>query len=473
MSTMGQGTAEGRHLDHLRGQLSGRLIEPPDPAYDMARRVWNGMIDVHPCAVARAATTADIELVVREARSAGLPLAVRGGGHNIAGHGTVEGGIVLDMGAFRSVTVDPGPRSVTVQAGATLGDVDAATAPYGLAVPVGVVSGTGIAGLTLGGGVGWLTHSDGLTIDHLVAAEVMTAQGTHLHVDEDMHPDLFWGLRGGGGNFGVVTTFTFRARPLPSPVYVGNLVYERRHWRSALRAAETWTADLPDEMNVILSLLVPPPEFGLGDEAVLIVAFAWASSDHDRGRAVVHDLTATAPPDAEETGPVPWTEWQAALDEAFPKGSRGYWKNASFPHLDDEVIEVLVTFADQLDGVGTGIDFHHLEGAFARVPAEATAFPNRTAKWWMNIYGFWQDPAQDERLSDFARRLHASLLPFAEEGEYVNFLGAEAAADAQRRGRVSYGESTYRRLVAVKDRYDPENVFRGNHNILPTGTARS
>jgi FAD/FMN-containing dehydrogenase len=376
------------------------------------------------------------------------------------------------MSLMRDVVVDPDRHLVTVGAGATLADVDAATAPHGLAVPLGVVGGTGIAGLTLGGGIGWLSHSDGLTIDHLVSAELVTAEGEHLHVDEQAHPDLLWGLRGGGGNFGVVTSFTFRARPLSSPVYTGNLVYGRSRWRSTLREVDTWTAGLPDEMNVIVSLMVPPEQFEMGDEAVLIVAFAWASDDHERGRAVVRDFTDKAPPDDEETGPVPWTEWQTALDDAFPKGSRGYWKNASLPRLDEETIDVIVSYAEQLTWVGTGIDLHHLEGAFARVPEDATAFPNRSARFWLNIYGFWQDPGQDERLSDFARRMHAALLPFAEQGEYVNFLGAEAGADADRRVRASYGEAKWDRLVAVKDRYDPDNVFRGNQNIVPSGTSR-
>jgi FAD/FMN-containing dehydrogenase len=466
-----RGTLEVPELEDLRARLSGVLLEPDDPRYDAARQVWNGMVDVSPRALVRARTVDDVHHVVDTARRTGLPLAVRGGGHNIAGHGTVEGGIVLDMSPMRDVSVDPDRRLVTVQAGATLADVDAATEPHGLAVPVGVVGGTGIAGLTLGGGVGWLTHSDGLTIDHLVAAELVTAAGKHLHVDERNNPDLLWGLRGGGGNFGVVTSFTFRARPLRSPVYVGNLVYARPQWRRTLRAVDAWTAGLPDPMNVIVSFLVPPPQFEMGDEAVMIVAFAWASDDHEEGRAVVRELTDAAAPDDEETGPLPWTQWQTALDDAFPKGSRGYWKNASLSGLDDEVLEVVVSYAEELTWVGTGIDLHHLEGAFARVPEDATAFPNRSARFWLNIYGFWQDPAQDERLSDFARRMHAALVPLAEQGEYVNFLGAERGADADQRARATYGDATWRRLVALKDRYDPDNLFRGNQNITPSGAG--
>jgi FAD/FMN-containing dehydrogenase len=456
-------------LDDLLPRLTGSLIRPGDADYDEARRVWNGMIDVRPRAVVRAGSPSDAELVVAAAQRARLPLAVRGGGHNIAGHGTVDGGIVLDLGDLREVRVDPRSRLVTVEPGATLLDVDAATEPHGLAVPIGVIGGTGIAGLTLGGGVGWLTHSDGLTIDNLVAADVLTAAGEHLHVDDETNPDLLWGLRGGGGNFAVVTSFTFRARPLASPVFGGNLIYHRPMWRTALRALATWTAGaLPDDMNVIATFLRPPPVLELGDEPVLIIGFAWASPDHEEGRAAVAPLLAQAPPDIADVGAVPWTQWQTAMDPVFPKGSRGYWKNVSFSNLDDEVIDILVSHAGEVTWEGTGIDIHHMEGAFARVPQDATAFPNRSARYWLNIYGFWQDPADDERLSAFARRLHAAMQPFAEQGEYVNFLGAEHGSSTGPPAHQSYGESTYRRLVELKNRYDPGNVFRGNHNILPT-----
>ena len=470
MSTMhDDAPARVPELDELRTALTGTLLEPGDPEYDEARRVWNGMIDRRPRAVARAGSTADVDLVIAAARRSGLPLAVRGGGHNIAGHGTVEGGIVLDLGRLREVHVDPDRGLVTVGPGATLVDVDAATAPHGLAVPIGVIGATGVAGLTLGGGVGWLTHSDGLTVDSLVAAELVTAAGEHLHVDEETNPDLLWGLRGGGGNFGVVTSFTFRARPLASPVFAGNLVYRRPRWADALRALATWTgAGLPDAMNVIATFLVPPESLGLGDEQVLIIGFAWASPDHDAGRALVAPLVDQVPPDEQEAGPVPWTDWQTAMDSVFPKGSRGYWKNLSFSRLDDEVISVLVAHAGEVVWQGTGIDLHHMEGAFGRVPAEATAFPNRSARYWLNIYGFWQDPADDERLSAFARRMHAAMLPFADQGEYVNFLGAEDAVSMPERALRSYGDAKHQRLVELKNRYDPGNLFRGNHNIVPT-----
>lgn len=455
-------------LHELRGRLSGSLIEQGDALYEEARAVWNGMVNLRPRAVARAGAVSDIDVVLDVVRRSGLALAVRGGGHNIAGHGTVEGGVVLDLGPLRAVTVDAGNRLVTVEPGATLADVDRATAAHGLAVPLGVISATGVAGLTLGGGVGWLTRSNGLSLDNLDSIDVVTAGGEHLHASGQENPELFWGLRGGGGNFGVASAFTFRASPLPAAPLGGSLFYRPPHWRDALVAFAAWTRDLPEEMNPIISFLVLPPEFGMGDEPWMIIGCAWVDEDHQAGLNLIEQLRVKAPPDQQEIGATSWLEWQSAMDAVFPKGSRGYWKNVAFSRLDEEVIDVVVGFASEVAWPGTGIDIHHLEGAFGQVPEEATAFPNRSARYWLNVYGFWQDPSEDERLTAFARNAYALMQPFSEDGEYVNFLGAELGppdADAARR---AYGQEKYQRLVALKDRYDPHNLFRLNHNIAPT-----
>jgi FAD/FMN-containing dehydrogenase len=455
-------------LQELRGRLSGSLIEPQDPLYDDARAVWNGMVDVRPLAVARAGAVSDIDAVLDAVRRSGLALAVRGGGHNIAGHGTVKDGLVLDLGPLRRVKVDAGKGLVTVEPGATLADVDRATAAHGLAVPLGVISGTGVAGLTLGGGVGWLTRTYGLSLDNLDSADVVTAGGDHLHASGQKNSELFWGLRGGGGNFGVVSSFTFRAHPLPATPLGGNLFYRQQHWRNTLMAVSAWTRNLPEAMNPIISFLVLPPEFGMGDEPWMVVGFVWASHDHQAGLNLVDELRIQARPDEHEVGPTSWLDWQSAMDTVFPKGSRGYWKNVSFSRLDEEVVGVLLSFASELAWQGTGIDIHHLDGAFGRVPEGATAFPNRSARYWLNVYGFWRDPSEDERLTAFARRAYALMQPFSEHGEYVNFLGAELGHQDADAARHAYGLEKYRRLVAIKNRYDPQNVFRYNHNILPT-----
>jgi FAD/FMN-containing dehydrogenase len=457
-----------RALQELRTHLTGALIEPEDPRYDEARAVWNGMIDLRPRVIVRAGSVADIEPVLDTARATGLALAVRGGGHNIAGHSTVAGGLVLDLGGLRAVQVDVERQLVRVEPGATLADVDRATTGHGLAVPLGVISQTGVAGLTLGGGVGWLTRSSGLTLDNLASAEVVTATGEHLHASAQENPELFWGIRGGGGNFGVVSSFTFRARRLPSPVLGGNFLYRPGRWKEALGAFASWTRELPEEMTSIASFIVFPPDFGMGAEPWMVIGFAWASEDHQPGLEFIERLRAAAPPDEEEVGPTDWVAWQSAMDSVFPKGSRGYWKNVSFSRLDAEVIDVLVGFASEVTWFGTGIDIHHMEGAFGRVPEDATAFPNRSARYWLNVYGFWQDAAEDERLSDFARRAHAQMQPFAEHGQYVNFLGAEIGHDLTEAASQAYGPQKLQRLVALKNRYDPHNLFRLNHNIVPT-----
>jgi FAD/FMN-containing dehydrogenase len=364
------------------------------------------------------------------------------------------------------VSVDAAARTVRVGAGATLAHIDAATEPHGLVVPIGVVSSTGIAGLTLGGGVGWLTRPHGLTADNLVAVELVTADGRQVTASETEHPDLFWALHGGGGNFGVVTAFTFRAHPHGPQLFAGNLVYRQDRWRQAWTAVEEWTRDLPDAMTVITTTLTPPPVAEMGDEPLLLVGFAWASPDRAAGEALVARLRELAPPH-EEVGDMQWVEWQRAFDPVFPKGVRAYWRNTSFDRLDDEVIDVLVRRGAEQTWSGTGFDVHCMGGAFGRVPEEATPFPNRAARFWLNIYGFWPDPADDADRIAFVRGLSADMEPFATGGQYVNFQGLEPAEHRGFDPRTVFGPPKYRRLVDVKRRYDPGNLFHVNHNIPP------
>ncbi|MCC9175486.1 FAD-binding oxidoreductase [Arthrobacter sp. zg-Y179] len=452
----------------LRASLTGSVVLPQDENYDDARRVWNGMIDVLPAMVVRVASVEDIAAVLAFAQQWDLPLAVRGGGHNVAGNGTVADGIVLDMGGLRDVSVDVDSGTVTVQAGATMGDVDAATEPYGLAVPMGVVSGTGVAGLTLGGGVGWLTRAHGLSIDNLEAADVVTSDGESVHASADDHPELFWGLRGGGGNFGVVSSFTFRAHPLPAQVLTGNLAYGNMHWHQALAAYDAWAADLPDEMTTIISCLVPIEEWDMGDQPLMVIGLAWADPDQEAGAALIRQLAAAAPPDIEAVEAVPWSDWQTAMDSTFPPGSRAYWKNASIDRLDDAAIDALVRAGCEQTWRGTGFDIHHLGGAYGRVADDATAFPTRDAPYWLNIYGFWQDPADDAARTAFVRGLAKAVEPFSSGAQYVNFMGAEDPV-AQGTAPSVYGADKLARLTALKTAYDPQNLFRRNHNIVPTG----
>jgi len=455
----------------LRSEIAGTVLEPGDPDYDRARAVWNGMIDRRPALIVRAASTDDIAPTVRRARTLGMRLAIRGGGHNVAGHGTVDGGLVLDLGALDDVVVDVAAGSVRVAPGATLGHVDRATEPHGLAVPVGVVGGTGIAGLTLGGGVGWLTRAYGLTVDNLLEAEVVTADGATIRASESDHPDLFWGLRGGGGNFGVVSSFTFRAHPLGPAVFAGTFVYDAHRRRDALRGWAAWAASAPDALTSIATFVVPPSDFELGDDPLMLLGWAWAGDDRVAAERTLDALRRAAPPEREIVEPVRWTAWQSQADSLFPKGVRAYWKNTSFDRLDDATIEVIASHAAEQTWRGTAFDIHHMGGAFGRVSADATPFPDRSAAYWLNIYGFWRDPADDAARVAFVRRFARAMRPHASGGQYVNFLGAEEGQDRAGVSRAAalavYGPEKLRRLADVKRRYDPENMFRLNHNIRP------
>jgi FAD/FMN-containing dehydrogenase len=460
-------TAADTAVNDLRSQVTGTVLAADDDGFEDARHVWNGMIDRNPLAVVRVANDDDVAAVIAHARAHDLPLAVRGGGHGVAGYGTVEGGVVIDLAQLNRVEVDTERRTVRAGGGAVLADVDAATVPHGLVVPLGVVSRTGVGGLTLGGGVGWLTRAYGLAADNLIEAEVLTASGERVRANETENPELLWGLRGGGGNFGVVTTFTFRASPLPADLYAVNLIYAEPHWRSALAAWDEWTRDLPDAMQSIVTFVVPPPELDAGDAPLLILAAAWADPD-DRGlgERLVADLRRQAPPDAEETEGN-WLTWQSAFDVMVRKGSRGYWKNTSFDRLDDEVIDVVVRRAAEQRWVGTGFDIHHMGGAFGRVPEGGTPFPARSARFWLNVYGFWLDPAKDADLTAFVKGFAEDMAPFATGGQYVNFMGYERIDDWRAAALGVYGPEKLERLVSLKRRFDPDNLFRLNHNISP------
>jgi FAD/FMN-containing dehydrogenase len=411
----------------------------------------------------------DIAATIALARELGLVLAIRGGGHNVAGNGTVEGGIVLDLGGLTDVVVDPDTREVRVSPGATLGHLDRATEPHGLAVPVGVVSGTGVAGLTLGGGVGWLTHAYGLTVDNLLAADVVTASGETLRASASENADLFWGVRGGGGNFGVVSSFTFRAYPLGPDVYAGTFVSRADTWEEALRGLDVWSGgDVPDPMTVIVTFMTPPPEFELGDDPVMLTGFVWASADRAAGDSVVDALRAAIRPDVEVIAPTSWTAWQSAADGLFPKGVRAYWKNTSFDRLDDATIDIICRRGREQTWFGTGFDIHVMDGAFGRVDEDATPFPGRSARYWLNIYGYWPDAADDPARTAFVKGFAADMAPHAGGAQYVNFLGNEGSASEARASALAvYGPAKLERLTALKRRYDPDNVFRLNHNIPP------
>jgi len=450
-------------------ELRGRAILPGDPDYDGARAVWNAMQDRRPAVIVRAAGTADVLAALRLGREHDLRIAVRGGGHNVAGNGTVEGGLVIDLGPMKGVHVDAARRVVRVEPGVTLGDLDRETEPFGLVVPIGVVTGTGVSGLTLGGGVGWLTRAHGLTIDSLLSADLVTADGRVVRASPDDDADLFWAIRGGGGNFGIVTSLEFEAQALGPTVFAGNFVYRQPRWTEALRAYAAWTEELPDALTSIVSFLRPHPDWDMGDDILMLAGFTWAGPDPAVAERLVDRLRAAAPPDIEVVQPTRWVAWQSQADALFPMGVRAYWKNASLDHLDDAAIEAIVEHAAREPALGSGYDIHHMGGAVTRVPEGATAFPNRGARFWLNMYGVWSDPADDERGRAWARAAHDAVQPYAAAGQYVNFLGSDghAASDPRAQALAAYGPAKLARLVELKRRYDPANVFRLNHNIPP------
>ncbi len=452
-------------LTQLRRSIRGTLLERTDVGYDAARSVWNGMIDKHPRVIVQAGAVDDVAPVIAYARSTGLPLAIRGGGHNVAGNGTVDDGIVLDLGHLDTLEVDADAGLVRVGAGAKLADVDRATEPYGLAVPIGVVSGTGIAGLTLGGGVGWLTRPYGLTIDNLVSADVVLANGEQVVASAAENADLFWGLRGGGGNFGVVTSFTYRAHPLNPDVIAGTLIYERPRWREALTSFVGLSADLPEELTTLITFMVPPADWELGDRVLMLLGFAWAGSDRAEGEAAVDRIQSACPADAAVREPTRWIAFQSAFDSILPKGVRAYWRNASFDRFDAAMIETLVDHCG-VQTFGTAADLHHMVGAYGRVAEDETSFPNRSAEYWLNIYGFWADASEDAAQVAWVKGFSDAMSPYAMVGQYVNFLGHDES-DPQQKALAAYGPAKLERLRALKREYDPENLFRINHNILP------
>jgi FAD/FMN-containing dehydrogenase len=371
------------------------------------------------------------------------------------------------MRGMKGIAVDPKAKTIRAEAGLTWGEFDAATQEHGLVCTGGRVTTTGIAGLSLGSGSGWLERKFGFVCDNLIEAEVVTADGRKVKASEKENADLFWGLRGGGGNFGVVTSFTFRAHPLPERPFTGNFLYSRERWAQALSAYEEWTRDIPDELTSILTILVPPAGMQLGTDPLLMLGFAWSSADTQRAEALVDRMHRAAPPTIEAVDPVSWIAWQSSVDAFFPKGSRGYWKNTSFDRLDDEVRAVLSRRGAEQSWVGTGFDIHHLGGAYGRVAEDATPFPSRAARFWLNIYGFWADPAEDAARIAFIRAFGAEMEPLGTGGTYLNFLGAETDADPSVQDRRVFSDAKLRRLAALKRAYDPQNILRQNHNILP------
>ena len=445
--------------------LSGTLLTPDSPGYDEARTIWNAMIDRRPGLIVRCSDTADVAAAVRFARAHDLLVAVRGGGHNIAGNAVCDGGLVIDLSPMRQVRVDPAARTARVGPGATLGEMDRTTQGYGLATPLGVNSTTGVAGLTLGGGFGWLSRRFGLTIDNLLTAEVVTAEGEIVRASAEENPDLFWGIRGGGGNFGIVTTFEFRLHPVGPEVLSGMVVHPLAGARDVLRFYSDFLPTTPGEYSCWFVLRQAPPLPFLPPEwhgrPILALAMCW-SGDLAEGERVAAPLRSFGKPLADVVAPHPYADWQTVLDPLLVPGFRNYWKTHDFREMSDGLIDVLLEYTERIPDPSCEIAYAQLGGAVSRVPADATAYTHRDAEFVMNVHGRWADPAKDQTCIGWARELFAAATPFATGGAYVNFLTQEEGD----RVRAVYG-SNYKRLVELKNKYDPTNLFSMNQNIRP------
>jgi FAD/FMN-containing dehydrogenase len=442
-------------LDALEGRLHGRLVRPRDADYDAVRAVFNAMIDRRPAAVVQCLDPADVARGIAFAREHDLVLSVRGGGHNVAGHAVCDGGVVLDLSLMKGLRVDPGARIAHAGAGLTLGELDRGTQRYGLATPLGVVSVTGIAGLTLGGGLGWLNGRYGLACDNLVAAEVVTAEGRLLRVSQDEHPDLFWALRGGGGNFGVVTSFVYRLHPV-GPVLAGAISHPWAAAPEILRFHDDFVASAPDELSTAVSLARDEQ----GRPVVTIVA-CWCGTPEEGERALA-PLRAAGPPQADTVDVVPYVALQSAPDVGFPRGRQHYWKSAFLRQPTDAALDTLVQHVPDMPSPASGVGLQHLHGAAGRVASDATAFAHRADQYDLLILSQWDDPEDSERNIAWSRRLFDAMAPHVQDAVYVNNLGAEGPE----RVRSAYGRNAPR-LAEVKRVYDPTNLFRLNQNIPP------
>jgi FAD/FMN-containing dehydrogenase len=452
-------------LDAFAAAFRGRLIQPTDADFDEARAVWNATIDRRPGLIARCSGPADVIAAVRFASRHGILTAVRSGAHNIAGNAVCDGGLVIDLSAMRSVRVDPEHRSARVEAGATLGDLDHETQAFGLAVPVGINSTTGIAGLTLGGGFGWLTRSFGLTVDNLTGVDVVTADGDYVHASEHDHADLFWALRGGGGNFGIVTSFEFRLHPVGPEVLAGPIVHPLSDASAVLDEYRERAASAPDALSVWAVIRRAPPlpflDESVHGTGVVILALCHAGE-------VAHAVGDARPfrdigrPIADAVAEVPFAAFQQAFDPLLTPGARNYWKSHNLVELSDGALDVLIRYAEQLPTDESEIFVGQLGGKAARIDRESTAYPHRDANFVVNVHTRWRDPADDERCIAWARGLFDELGAYATGGVYVNFM----PSDEIERVRAAYG-GHWDRLTQVKRRYDPDNFFRFNQNIPP------
>ncbi len=451
-------------IDQLREQVRGEVIAPGDEAYEEARAVYNAMIDKRPAVVVRPVNAGDVIAAVNFARESAIDLAVRGGSHGVPGFGTCEGGVAIDLSRMKGVRVDPAARSARAEGGATWGDFNAATHAFGLATTGGIISTTGIAGLTLGGGIGYLARGFGLSSDNLIAADVVTADGRLVQASEKDNADLFWALRGGGGNFGVVTSFEYQLHPV-TDIYGGPMFFELEDAGDVLRFYREFIADAPEEFGGFPAWQIAPPLPFIPEdrhgETFLAFVTCWAGP-LDQGEAALKPLHEVAPVVAEHVGPMPYPALNGAFDALVPPGLQHYWKANFVKELTDDAIEAHLAHGPKVPAVNSTMHIYPINGAVHRVAPDATAFAYRDANFATVIAGMWPDPAQNTANIKWVREYYDATAPLSEEGGYINFM----SEDDQDRIKANY-KGNYDRLVDVKRKYDPDNLFHLNQNIKP------
>ena len=453
-------------IQQFRASVRGQVIGPNDEGYDETRKVFNGMIDRRPALIARCADAADVQRAVTFAREQGLLLSVKAGGHSVNGYGVCEGGLMIDLSLMKGIQVDPQARTAVAEPGVVWGEFDAATQQHGLAVTGGRIPGTGVAGLTLGSGSGWLERKLGYTVDNLLGAEVVTADGRLVRASEDENPDLFWGLRGGGGNFSIATSLRFKLHPIGPIVYGGLLAFTRDRAREIVRAYRGFMETAPDDVGGALALITAPPEPFVpqdiqGKPAIAMVVCY--TGDPGEGEEAIRPLLDLGPP-LRMVAPMPYVAVQYLLQPMNPPGMRNYWKADMYPELPDAALDALIDAAAEPLSPLTTIIVQPLGGAVHRVPDDATAMGWRSAKWVLHILGMWPDPNEDDRNIAWVRNVAEALKPWAQDGAYLNYLMDEG----EQAVRDSFGRH-YQRMVDLKSKYDPTNLFQMNQNIKPNG----
>jgi hypothetical protein len=452
-------------LKDIENKIEGRIITPADPEYDETRKIWNAMIDRRPAVIIQCKNADDVSRAVHFARENDLEMSIRGAGHNIAGNALCNNGVLVDLSTMKNIEINPEEKVAFVEPGCTLADFDAAAQEYGLATPIGINSTTGISGLTLGGGIGWLTKKYGMTIDNLLSVELVTADGSKLKASEIENHDLFWAVRGGGGNFGVITLFEFALHEVGPEIFAGLLVFPMEQAKDILAQFRKFTDNAPENLPVFTVIRHAPPlpflQENVHGQKVVVLAFCYLG-DPSKGLEYADSFRSFGNLHGEHVGIMPFVDWQKMFDPLLAPGARNYWKTHNFTELSDHFFDTLIEYVNKLPSQQCEIFVADFSGALNRVPASAMAYANRDLHYIMNVHGRWEDKKDDGKCIDWARDFFQASKPFASSGAFINFMTEE---ETDRIGSA-YG-ANYQKLVEIKSKYDPDNVFRHNQNIEP------